>query len=118
MAMLRERGIVLEVCPSSNLNTAVLRDMGEVRRLLRRLVEHGVPVAISTDGPEMLRTTLRNELNLLLRHEILSLDEVRQTIETAHRASFVDRAPTLEPTPLPLDGHLSTDAPIRVGAGR
>ena len=117
MAMLRERGIVLEVCPSSNLNTAVLRDLGEVRRLLRRLLEHDVAVAISTDGPEMLRTTLRNELNLLLRHEIMSLDEVRQTIETAHRASFVDRAPTLEPTPLPLDGHLSTDAPIGVGAG-
>ncbi len=117
MGMLRERGIVLEVCPSSNLNTAVLRDLGEVRRLLRRLLEHHVPVAISTDGPEMLRTTLRNEFNLLLRHEILSLDEVRETIATAHRASFVDRAPTLEPTPLPLDRHVSTDAPIGVGAG-
>jgi adenosine deaminase len=117
MAMLREREIVLEVCPSSNLNTAVVRDLAEVRRIIRLLLEHRVPIAISTDGPEMLRSTLRNELNLLLRNEIMSLDEVRLAIATAHRASFVDRAPIVEPTVLPLDGHAGHDAPIGVGAG-
>ncbi len=117
MGLLREREIVLEVCPSSNLNTAVVRDLGEVRRIIRLLLVHGVPLAISTDGPEMLRSTLRGEFNLLLRNEIMSLDEVRGAIATAHRASFVDRAPTLEPTPLPLDGRATDDAPIRVGAG-
>ena len=34
--MLRERGTVLEVCPSSNLNTRVLRSMAEVRRVRAR----------------------------------------------------------------------------------
>ena len=116
MGMLREREIVLEVCPSSNLNTAVVHDLAEVRRIIRLLIDHRVPLAISTDGPEMLRTTLRNEMNLLLRTEIMSLDEIRQAVATAHRASFVDRAPTVEPTPLPLDGHATQDAPISVGA--
>ncbi len=35
MALLRERGIVLEVCPSSNLNTRVVRDVAEMRQILR-----------------------------------------------------------------------------------
>jgi Adenosine deaminase len=117
MGMLRERGIVLEVCPSSNLNTGVLRDLREVRSLLRSLIEHDVAFAISTDGPEMLRSTLRSELNLLLRNEILSLDEVHRAIGTAHRASFVDRAPKLQPTSLPLESPPADRASIGIGMG-
>jgi adenosine deaminase len=98
MAMLRERGIVLEVCPTSNLNTRVVRDLAEMRDILRRLIDHEVAFALSTDGPEMLRSYLRDEMTMLLRHEILSLDEVNAAVDTAHRASFVDPAP-----PIPLD---------------
>ena len=52
MAMLRERGIVLEVCPTSNLNTRVVRDLNEMRYILRTFVDQGVSFALSTDGPE------------------------------------------------------------------
>jgi len=96
MAMLRERGIVLEVCPTSNLNTRVVRDLAEMRYILRSLVEHGVSFALSTDGPEMLRSYLRDEIGLLLRNEILSLEEVEAALATANRASFVDPAPPIE----------------------
>ena len=89
MAMLRERDIVLEVCPSSNLSTRVVRDLPEMRHVLRALVEHQVPFALSTDGPEMLRSYLRDEVALLVRHEILSLDEVKRALRTADRASFL-----------------------------
>jgi len=92
MDMLRERGVVLEVCPTSNLHTRVLRDVPELRRVMRRLVDHEVPFTLSTDGPEMLGSHLRDEMALLMRHEILSLDEVQRSIETAHRASFVGAA--------------------------
>ncbi len=117
MGLLRERGIVLEVCPSSNLNTGVVHDLGQVRSLLRSLIEHDVAFAISTDGPEMLRSTLRSEFNLLLRNEILSLDEVHRAIGTAHRASFVDRAPKLQPTLLPLESPPADRASIGIGMG-
>jgi adenosine deaminase len=93
LAMLRERGVVLEVCPSSNLNTRVIRTYAELRGILRALVDHRVPFALSTDGPEMLRSYLRDEIELLLRREILSLDEVERALATARDASFVDRAP-------------------------
>jgi adenosine deaminase len=96
LAMLRERGTVLEVCPSSNLNTGVLGSHAELRRVVRALVDGGVSFTISTDGPEMLRSYLRDELAMLMRHEILSLDEVRTAIETGERASFLDRAPVID----------------------
>jgi len=107
LAMLRERGTVLEVCPSSNLNTGVLGNVDEIRRVIRALIDHGVRFAVSTDGPEMLRSYLRDELALLMRNEILSLDEVRRVIEVAKQATFLDRAPV-------IDSSLSR-APIRVG---
>ena len=93
LAMLRERGVVLEVCPSSNLNTRVIRTHAELREIMRALVDHEVPFALSTDGPEMLRSYLRDEIAMLLRREILSLEEVERAIATARDASFVDRAP-------------------------
>jgi adenosine deaminase len=93
MAMLRERGIVLEVCPTSNLHTRVVRNIAELRAIIRALVDHGVRFAVSTDGPEMLRSYLRDEIALLLRHELLSFEEVERTIKTAEEATFLGLAP-------------------------
>jgi adenosine deaminase len=93
MAMLRERGVVLEVCPSSNLNTRVIGSHAELRWVIRALVDNGVRFALSTDGPEMLRSYLRDEVALLLRHDILSFDEVLEVLRTADESSFVGRAP-------------------------
>jgi adenosine deaminase len=93
MDLLREREIVLEVCPSSNLNTRVVRSVAELRTIIRALVDHGVRFALSTDGPEMLRSYLRDEIALLLRHEILSLEEVERAITTAEEATFLRLAP-------------------------
>jgi adenosine deaminase len=93
MAMLRERDVVLEVCPSSNLNTRVIRSHAELRTVMRALVDHRVRFALSTDGPEMLRSYLRDEIAMLLRKDILTMDEVRQAMDTADRATFVGRAP-------------------------
>jgi adenosine deaminase len=60
---------------------------------MRTLVDHGVQFALSTDGPEMLRSYLRDEIALLLRLDALDFDEIQQALETARSASFVDRAP-------------------------
>jgi adenosine deaminase len=96
LAMLRERGTVLEVCPSSNLHTRVLDSLADVRRVVRALVDHDVRFTLSTDGPEMLRTFIRDELRLMLRHEILSLEEAQRVVEVGHEASFLDRVPIIE----------------------
>jgi adenosine deaminase len=117
LGLLRERGTVLEVCPTSNLITGVLRSPGDLRRVVRALVDGGVRFTVSTDGPEMLRTYLRDELAMLMRHEILSLDEVQGAIETGERASFLDRAPVMETSVAGRDGGGNGHAPIPVEVG-
>jgi adenosine deaminase len=116
--MLRERGTVLEVCPSSNLNTRVLRSLADVRRVVRALVDHGVRFTVSTDGPEMLRSYLRDELTMLMRHEILTLDEVRRVMEIGEEASFLDRAPVIESSVSGREGLGNGHAalPVEVGS--
>jgi adenosine deaminase len=93
MRALREAGIVLEICPTSNLLTKALADEEALRSTLRRFVEHDVAFTIATDGPEMMRTHLRDELALLHRIGALDEDELRRANDRAHAASFVGRAP-------------------------
>jgi adenosine deaminase len=86
---LRERGIVLEICPTSNLLTKALPDEAAVRTTLRAFADAGVRFTIATDGPEMMRTHLRDELDLLLRIGALDEDELREANARGHEASFV-----------------------------
>ena len=93
MHALRDAGTVLEICPTSNLLTKALADESAVRETLRRFVEHGVAFTIATDGPEMMRTHLRDELELLLRIEALDEEELREANARGHAAAFRRRAP-------------------------
>ena len=90
--MLREQGTVLEICPTSNLLTKALQDDDAVRSTMRRFVEAGVAFTIATDGPEMMRTHLRDEFELLLRLEALDEDELREANARGHAAAFQRRA--------------------------
>jgi len=88
MRALRELGTVLEICPTSNLLTKALPNEDAVRDTLRRFVEHEVAFTIATDGPEMMRTHLRDEFELLLRIGALDEDELRQANARGHAAAF------------------------------
>ncbi|MFO7571192.1 MAG: hypothetical protein R6W48_01140 [Gaiellaceae bacterium] len=92
MSAIREQGIVLEICPTSNLLTKALPGEDAMRKTFRSFVEHGVPFTIATDGPEMMRTHLRDELDLLLRIGALDEDEVREANARAHASAFRRRA--------------------------
>ena len=91
MRLLRDAGIVLEICPTSNLLTRALAGEDEVRETLRTFVEHDVAFTIATDGPEMMRTHLRDELELLHRIGALDEDELHRANERGHAASFIGR---------------------------
>jgi len=89
MRELREREVVLEICPTSNLLTKALADEDAVRETFRAFVGNGVPFTIATDGPEMMRTHLRDEFELLLRIGALDEDEARDANARGHDVSFV-----------------------------
>jgi adenosine deaminase len=95
MAMLAEAEITLEVCPTSNLLTKALADEDDVRRVFQAFLEHGVAFTIATDGPEMMRTHLRDEFELLLRIGALDAEEARAANRRAHAAAFAGTLPAL-----------------------
>src|SRR5262245_9839593 len=91
MRTLRDAGVVLEICPTSNLLTKALPDEEAVRETFRRFLDHGVAFTIATDGPEMMRTHLRDELDLLERIGALDANELRAANARGHAASFIGR---------------------------
>jgi adenosine deaminase len=88
LRMLRETGIVLEVCPTSNLLTKALADEDAVRKTFRAFVDSGVRFTIATDGPEMMRTHLRDEFELLERIGALDATELAEANARGHAAAF------------------------------
>jgi adenosine deaminase len=97
MAMIRERDITLEICPTSNLNTRVVSDWDEFRWIFDTLRRNKVRFTINTDGPEMLRTYVRDEFSTLGRLGILSTEEQLQAAEWARQSSFVEGVPDMPP---------------------
>ena len=95
MAALREAEITLEVCPTSNLLTKALAGEDDVRAVFRVFLDNGVPFTIATDGPEMMRTHLRDEFELLLRIGALGADEARAANDRGHAAAFSGSLPVL-----------------------
>jgi adenosine deaminase len=89
MAELRQRGIVLELCPTSNLLTKALPDQAAVRETVQILLDRGVPITIATDGPEMMRTHLRDELELLQEIGAMTREQLGEANARAHAASFI-----------------------------
>ena len=98
MGLLRERGITLELCPTSNLNSRVVSGWDEFVWIFDRFHQHGVRYTINTDGPEMLKTYIRDEMASLARHGILSVEQQEQAAAWARESSFVDGA---DDVPLP-----------------
>jgi adenosine deaminase len=89
MEMIRERGIVLELCPTSNLNTRVVSGWDEFRWIFDTFRRNGVRFTINTDGPEMLKTYIRDEMSTLGRLGILSVEDQEAAAATSLAASFV-----------------------------
>ncbi|MEJ3744780.1 adenosine deaminase [Actinomycetes bacterium KLBMP 9797] len=90
MSYLAEHGIVLEVCPTSNVRLGVFPSIED--HPLRALRSAGVPVTINSDDPPMFGTTLENEYAVAAR--LLDLDEagVATLAADAVRASFLPAA--------------------------
>jgi adenosine deaminase len=92
MSALREAEIVLEICPTSNLLTKALPSEEAIRETFRAFADNGVQFTIATDGPEMMRTHLRDELDLLRRIGALDDEELDRANQRGHEASFIRSA--------------------------
>ncbi|MET3803389.1 adenosine deaminase/aminodeoxyfutalosine deaminase [Nakamurella sp. UYEF19] len=90
MALLKEREIALEVCPTSNVRTRSVASLEE--HPLPLLFAAGVPLTVNSDDPSMFSTTLCREYEIAA--ELLHLDEdgVTALAAAAVRHSFADAA--------------------------
>ena len=105
MEMIRERGIVLEICPTSNLNTRVVSGWDEFRWIFDTFRRNEVRFTINTDGPEMLKTYIRDEMaharpaRASCRSRTRSRPPRRRSPRRSCRTSRTCRPPRLEPAP-------------------
>ncbi len=92
MDLLRERGVVLEICPSSNLATRAVASLEELREILQRFWQRGVKFTLNTDGPYLLDTSLRREVEMLRENLVLANEQIEQTFRWAREATFIEPA--------------------------
>ncbi|OQY24853.1 MAG: adenosine deaminase [Anaerolineaceae bacterium 4572_32.2] len=84
--LLRERGVTLEVCPTSNLQTAVVSRFGA--HPLPDLLALGLRVTINTDDPSISDTTLTDEYMVAMMAMGMTLKQIKHTIMVAVEDSF------------------------------
>lgn len=84
---LRNKGVTLDVCPSSNVRTGAVASLEE--HPLRSLFEAGVSLTINSDDPTFFHTTITDEYRLAVDQFGFSVDDLCQTVLTAVRASFL-----------------------------
>jgi hypothetical protein len=80
----------------------VVSGWDEFRWIFDTLRRNEVRFTINTDGPELLKTYIRDEMATLARLGILSYDDLAQAAATSLAASFVPNVsdvspPVLEP---------------------
>ena len=75
------------------MSVKFIRDGAHLKEVVRTLYDNGVKICFNTDNPAMLKTNLRKEIELMREHQILSEDEIDQTVKWAFEASFIPTEP-------------------------
>ncbi len=91
MDKLASSGICLEICPTSNIMLGIIRDINELRYIVRTFIDRGVHFTINTDGPELLQTTIKQELAMLLDNNIVTLDEMAAIVQQGFKHTFISK---------------------------
>jgi adenosine deaminase len=81
-------GVVLEVCPGSNIKIGVYGTYGQSP--IKRLQDAGVKLALGSDDPPYFHTDIANEYTQVQRAFTLSDDDMRAISRTAIKAAFCD----------------------------
>ncbi len=86
MCTIKEKGIHLEICPSSNIQTNVFSTIKD--HPINQLYQSGVALSINTDSRTLTRTTLNTEYQLLIDNFKWGLSHFKQCNMSAIKHSF------------------------------
>ncbi|OAN45039.1 adenosine deaminase [Chloroflexus islandicus] len=90
LAALAARGIVLDVCPSSNIRTKAITAWPA--HPLRQLYDAGVPVTINSDDPTFFETTITEEFRRAAHYLGFTAADFCAMTRTAAQATFLPPA--------------------------
>jgi adenosine deaminase len=87
MALLAERGVALEMCPTSNYQTGCVDDLQA--HPLPALDRAGVAVTLNADDPAIHRTTLNDDYDTAITRWGYGLDDLLRLERNAVEAAFL-----------------------------
>ncbi len=87
MALLAEKKIGLEMCPTSNLQTKAIQTLDEYP--LHTFLKQGILATINTDNTTVSDTTLKQEFELLETEYQLTQEEKKQLYQNAIEIAFL-----------------------------
>lgn len=87
---LREKGIVLELCPSSNVQTKAVASFAQ--HPIRWFLQQGVKATVNTDNMTVSGTDLFREFDVLKKETGLTACEAQQLLLNAADAAFLPTA--------------------------
>jgi adenosine deaminase len=90
MEYLREKSILLEMCPTSNRLTSAWLDYRT--HPFKACFEQGVPVSLSTDDPSIFGNTLADEIRIARESMGMSEAAIAKTFEAARAHTFLSLA--------------------------
>ena len=83
----RERGIVFEVCVTSNFHSGVVASLNQ--HPIGEMIAAGLNITINTDDPQISQITLTDEMKLLSSQFGFSIDQIHELSMNALNAAFV-----------------------------
>ena len=90
VALVKEKGVTLEMCPTSNAQTRVIDNMSEYP--LMKYLDDGIKVTLNTDDMGIEGTTLANEYRIMEEYFNLSPEQERILLTNAVEAAFTTDA--------------------------
>lgn len=89
MQEIKEKQIVIESCPTSNLRNSVVSGIPQLRNIFKSYLKAGIRFTINTDGPEMYQTNIQKEQQFLIDKNILTTAQIDQCTKWAKEATFI-----------------------------
>jgi adenosine deaminase len=88
MAMLKEKGIALELCPTSNIFLGIFKNMAE--HPFPKFYDAGIKISIGSDDPPFMKTSLDHEYKQVQQAYQYSDATMNAITTMAIEAAFVD----------------------------
>ncbi len=86
MRELSSKQVPLELCPTSNLKTAIYPSIAEYP--IKKLLAEGLLLTINTDDPAIEATTIKKEYDKLIKTFNFSKEDIKQFLLNAAKVSF------------------------------